>query len=66
MDDGVAQDAVGLVRAILSANRASDRKRHPTVDRLNVEFVLLTAIALDLEFQHIRLFSSKNENMISF
>src|SRR5438445_7047677 len=43
---------VGRACAICATNRTSNRRRHPTVDRLNVEGVSLTASALNFDWYH--------------
>ena len=54
MNNGFLQDDVRLCGSVNTANRAGDRKRHPAVDRFNVELVLLTTIASDLDFHSCR------------
>jgi len=45
-------ERICLFGSVNTANGTSDRKWHKAVHRLNVELVLLTAVALNLEFDH--------------
>ena len=52
MREKLLENHVGARRAVQSADGALHRERRLSIDRLDIEFELLTAIALDFDFHN--------------